>query len=238
MPRGTSTGDPGTTSSTTFEELDRRTIRGYLDDYFEESSRSTVSVLHKATILTDWTRGILDPTLLKIIITTVQYRRQGYAGGTAEVRQSMDHVQQDVLLKWSRYNLTLLQVLVLLAQLRFQAGDNIEVWNLLPIAARMIFTLGLNQEKEHSNAVIQECRRRLVWSIFHLDRKFSGGLEDLAVCSPERIHIRLPCDQHTFQRGAISRAAFLMDGVVEDGTGVDIYAFWLRLLVTRDRVLR
>ncbi|CAG9945191.1 unnamed protein product [Clonostachys rosea f. rosea IK726] len=238
MPRGTSTGDPGTTSSTTFEELDRRTIRGYLDDYFEESSRSTVSVLHKATILTDWTRGILDPTLLKIIITTVQYRRQGYAGGTAEVRQSMDHVQQDVLLEWSRYNLTLLQVLVLLAQLRFQAGDNIEVWNLLPIAARMIFTLGLNQEKEHSNAVIQECRRRLVWSIFHLDRKFSGGLEDLAVCSPERIHIRLPCDQHTFQRGAISRAAFLMDGVVEDGTGVDIYAFWLRLLVTRDRVLR
>lgn len=29
-----------------------------------------------------------------------------------------------------------------------------------------------------------------------------------------------------------------MDDVVEDGTGVDIYAFWLRLLVTRDRVLR
>ncbi|CAI6088099.1 unnamed protein product [Clonostachys chloroleuca] len=158
MPRDTSSGDPGTTSSTTFEELDRRTIRGYLDDYFEESSRSTVSVLHKATILTDWTRGTLDPTLLRIIVTTVQYWRHGYAGGSAE------------------------------------AGDNIEVWNLLPIASRMIFTLGLNQEKENFSPVTQECRRRLVWSIFHLDRKFSGGLEDLAVCPPERIHIRLPSD--------------------------------------------
>lgn len=108
MPRDTSSGDPGTTSSTTFEELDRRTIRGYLDDYFEESSRSTVSVLHKAMILTDWTRGTLDPTLLKIIVTTVQYWRHGYAGGSAEVRQFMDQVQQGVLLKWSRYNLTLL----------------------------------------------------------------------------------------------------------------------------------
>ncbi|KAK7214287.1 hypothetical protein V2G26_021465 [Clonostachys chloroleuca] len=108
MPRDTSSGDPGTTSSTTFEELDRRTIRGYLDDYFEESSRSTVSVLDKAMILTDWTRGTLDPTLLKIIVTTVQYWRHGYAGGSAEVRQFMDQVQQGVLLKWSRYNLTLL----------------------------------------------------------------------------------------------------------------------------------
>lgn len=230
--------NPGTASSTSFEELERATTRSYLDSYFEAANRSTVPILHKSTVLADWSRGKLDPALLKVILTTAQYARDGYAGGTAAVRLALDEIQRHTIANWSSYSLNLLQVLVLLTRLRFQAGDYVEVWNLLPLAARMAFTLRLNHEQEHPNAVHQECRRRLLWAIFHLDRQFSGGLEDLAVCPPEKIHVRLPCDEHTFRRGAASRAAFLSDPEVQDDTGVDVYAFLLRVLVIRDRVLR
>ncbi|KAL2204716.1 hypothetical protein CC79DRAFT_1370528 [Sarocladium strictum] len=251
-----STGVPRTIESTNtastaappsyeLDDLDRVTTRSYLEAYFEEASRFPLIILHKSTLLADWSRGRLDPSLLKIILTTVQYRRDGHPGGTPAVRQSMDQVQRDALSSWCRYTLTQLQILVLLARLRSQAGDNVDVWNLLPLTARIVFTLRLNHEQEVSqnhtqppDAVNQECRRRLVWAIYHFDRRYSGGFEDLAVCPPEKIHIRVPCDEHTFRRGAHSRAGFLSDREVLDSTTVDIFAFLLRLSVIRDRILR
>jgi hypothetical protein len=233
---------PGTIASTLGAgmdvNLDKATIRGYIDTYFETTSRSAVAILHKPTVLADWIAGRLDPTLLKAIIATGRYRAERHEHGQATARLWMREIQREVLSHVARNNVTQLQIMVLLVLFRFVAADYAEAWNLLPLAARLVFTMRLNHEEESLDSVAQETRRRLVWAIYHLDRTFCGGISDLAVCPSERMHVRLPCDEQSFQRGGQSRASFLGDESPQDGMGMDMYAFQLKLHLIRDRVLR
>ncbi len=232
-PRTTASTNPGTEAF-----LDKVTVRRYLDAYFDTASRVAIAVLHKPTVLADWNRGRLDRSLLKIIVANGRFRDQAEPDGQLVARIWMQEVQHDMLTHLTRYSLTRLQAMVLLIRIRYQAGDHSDAWSLLPIAARLAFTMRLNYEQEDLDPVAQETRRRLMWAIYHLDRQFSGGIEDLAVCPPERVRIRLPCDDQTFQRGVQSRAGFLTDHDMQDGIGMDVYAFHLRLFVIRDRILR
>lgn len=232
-PRTTASTNPGAE-----QFLDKATIRRYLDSYFENSGRSTIAVLHKPTVLADWNRGRLDPVLLKVIVATGRYRDVSEPEGQAVARIWMHEIQQDVLGHLGRFSLTQLQVIVLLIQIRFQAGDNAEAWNMLPVAARLAFTMRLNYEQDKLDPVAQEVRRRVIWTIFQLDRQFCGGIEDLTVFPPERVHVRLPCDEQTFERGVQSRAGYLTDRDMHDGIGMDVHAFQLRLYVIRDGILR
>jgi hypothetical protein len=49
----------------------------------------------------------------------------------------------------------------------------------------------------------------MMWSIWLLDRLFASGIDDLVTCATERMHVRLPCHDHTFERGLPSKAEFL-----------------------------
>lgn len=235
------TATPGTAASTVAPSLDvnldKASIRGYIDAYFETTSRSSVAILHKPTMLADWNAARLDPVLLKAVVATGRYRAEP-RDGQAMARLWMREIQSEVLSHLARNSVTQLQILVLLVRFRFVAADYAEAWNLLPLAARLAFTMRLNHEQESlRDSVAQETRRRLVWAIYQMDRSFCGGIDDLAVCPTGRMHIRLPCDEQSFQRGGQSRAGFLVDDGPQDGVGMDMYAFQLRLFLIRERVL-
>ena len=216
--------------------LDKASTRRYLEAYFKSTAREFTVFLHKPTVFANWGKGRLDASLLKTLTALGWQATNGQAEQNDIARVSLQEVQDAALRRIGRTSISQLQVLVLLTQHHVRIGNNADAWNLLPLAARMVFTLRLNYEREDLDMVERETRRRLAWAIYELDRFFCGGVQDLAVCVPEMMHIRLPCDEQSFQRGIDSRAGFLTENGVQDG--MDIHAFLPKLLATRDRILR
>ncbi|KAH8694408.1 hypothetical protein BGZ61DRAFT_420299 [Ilyonectria robusta] len=154
-------------------------------------------------------------------------------------RNWLADVQQCLLAKVGRMTIVQLQALILIVRYRLESGDTAEAWALLPLAARLAFTLRLNYELTSMQPIGQESRRRMVWAIWLIDRQFSGGIQDLAVFPTERVHIRLPCDDHSFERGIPSRAQYLNGlGLQTEGYNMDILSYYLQLHVSRDRILK
>lgn len=228
---GTSTNSPQVPSP---RGLYRSTERQYIQTYFEGAKPLTCVFLHRPSTLAEWNQGKLDPVLTKALCASGRSIEAGPSD--ALVRSWICEARDAVLSSLSRVSIQQLQTLVLVIQYFIQAGDTVEAWNLLPLAARLAFTLQLNYERPDLDPLPRECRRRLIWSVYLLDRLFSGGLEELATCPAEYLHIRLPCDERSFERGLDSQADFL-NGISQHGE-MDAVAYLVRLYSTRERILR
>ncbi|KAH6977845.1 hypothetical protein EDB82DRAFT_433486 [Fusarium venenatum] len=219
-----------------FNHENRDMIKQYLDTYFDNIDIADCIFLHRATTIAEWSQGKLDTTLLKAICASAIRLSPIQGRDSATANTWMTQVQHALVNNMGDMSVPKLQALMLvvkfLSSMRF-AGD---VWMLLSVASRVAFTKRLNYERPSIDPVRQECLRRIMWSIYAVDKIFSGGIEDLTVCPTQRIHIRLPCSQHDFQLGLKSKAPFL--GIKNDrDTDLNSLANLFRLYDIRDRVL-
>ncbi|KAH8200176.1 hypothetical protein TruAng_005688 [Truncatella angustata] len=168
-------------------------------------------------IMVEWAaerrRGLTDTSRIGILQTMPQEKSQ---------------VRQDWPLLWGLFSLAL-ELLLRQQQVDIRRR---------PRASVTCDGGRLNYEHHGIEPAKQESQRRLLWAIYQLDRMLSGGVEDLAVCPVERMHIRLPCDDHSFHRDIPSRAPRLNDYEHSDALSVGILAYHIRLNATRDRILR
>lgn len=236
-------GEPAPWTPPLLRHLDE-TEKGLIQAYFGTTDASKCLFLHGPTTLSEWERGQLDPLLVKSLCAAGLCERNA-AFPDSSAREQADtwfkEAKMGILGSLNSLSLPRLQALVLIIYHHFEIGDTIEAWNLLAIAARIAFTLKLNHERPGMDPVAQECRRRLAWQIYIMDRNFSGGLEDLEVFPVKRmLQLRLPCDDRTFERGMPSRAQFLVptEADIAGQEYMDIYSHILRIYASRDRVLR
>ncbi|KAI1859021.1 hypothetical protein JX265_010498 [Neoarthrinium moseri] len=217
---------------------DRSTIKRYIDAYFDKVNAMSCVFLHKPTILADWSQDQLDPVLTILIcaLGLLLNSRSHEQRDTARVW--VDEAQLRILGTIAKQTVGYLQALLLLVQFHFLAGHVREAWNLISLAARLAFTLRLNYEHPEIHPIEQECRRRMVWSIYLLDRMFSGGVDDLGVCPASRMYVRLPCNDHSFHRGLPSSAAYLDPCEGNETFQADLLAQHIRLYAIRERILR
>ncbi|KAH7173208.1 uncharacterized protein B0J16DRAFT_405516 [Fusarium flagelliforme] len=220
-----------------FEIESKSTIRTYLDTYFNKSDIADCVFLHRATTISEWTQGKLEKTLLKAICASALRLTPGYDAEISPAHKWISQVQNELTNQMGDLSIPKLQSLVLVVEFLFSMQFTGDVWVLVSIASRIAFTKRLNYERPAIDAIKQECLRRLMWSIYRIDKVFSGGIEDLTVCPTQRMHIRLPSSQHNFQLGSRSKAPFLWSKS-EDGTDLNVLAFLMRMYDIRDRVLR
>ncbi|KAL2839948.1 hypothetical protein BJY01DRAFT_218807 [Aspergillus pseudoustus] len=218
--------------------LDRAATRSFIDAYFHAASATIPVFLHKPTVLADWNNETINQSLLECIVAVGLFTNDTRPEGRAMARTWLQKVQDDIYKRIGQQSVSHLMTLIILLRFRFQVGDSADAWGLLAVAARSAFTMRLNYERDGLEPLVQESHRRLVWVIYLLDRLFSGGIEDLKVCPLERIHIRLPCDERSFEMGIPSKAGFIGDTSQELGAYMHPHAFKLALLATRDRILR
>ncbi|KAL3455362.1 hypothetical protein BJX64DRAFT_72484 [Aspergillus heterothallicus] len=218
--------------------LDRTATKSFIDAYFNSASTTTPVFLHKPTILADWNKESINPSLLECIVAVGLFTSDPRSEGRTMARAWLQKLQEDIFRRIGQQSIPQLMILVILLHFRFKAGDSADAWSLLALAARLALTMRLNYENEGLDPLVQETHRRLVWAIYQLDRLFSGGIEDLKVCPVERMHIRLPCDERSFEMGISSRAGFIRDIGQESGVYMHPHAFKLALLAIRDRILR
>ncbi|CAL5873992.1 uncharacterized protein PFLUO_LOCUS8277 [Penicillium psychrofluorescens] len=234
--------------------IDKIIVRRYIDTYFSKTNPMTCIFLHKPSVLAAWSKDELDPFLLRALCASGLMLMDNSYGQPSDreivvtTARTWIHEVQSVLLSShaGRFPLVQVHALVLVILFHFHVGEVAQAWDLVALAARRAFALQLNHERPELEPAARESRRRLVWAIYLLDRLFSGGIEDLAICPSERMHIKLPCDDTSFQRGIPSRAEYLesIPGSVDDAHrsddpyGKDVLAYYIRLSASRDNILR
>ncbi|KAF5663494.1 hypothetical protein FCIRC_11140 [Fusarium circinatum] len=219
-----------------FELESRDVIRQYLDTYFDKSDIADCVFLHRATTIAEWSQGKLEKTLLKAICASALRLAPTYHTESSPAHNWMKQVQHELVNHMGDMSVPKLQALMLVIKFLFSMRFTGDVWVLLSIASRVAFTKRLNYERPAIDPVRQECLRRLMWSIYVVDKVFSGGIEDLTVCPTQRMHIRLPSSHHNFQLGSRSKAPFLRSKN-ENDTDLNVLAYLMRLYDIRDRVL-
>lgn len=144
--------------------LSKAGVKAAIDAYFNAANRSGIAILHKPTVLADWSRGTLDEKVLTMITAIGSlHSRSLLPAAHAKVQL----VQDEVLSHVGKQTIAQHTVLVLLLRFRFDIGDYAEAWNLLALAARLIFTMRLNHEQKGTDAVRREMIRRSVWTVYH-----------------------------------------------------------------------
>ncbi|KAG4282381.1 hypothetical protein FPRO06_09054 [Fusarium proliferatum] len=201
-----------------FELENRDTIRQYLDTYFDKSDIADCVFLHRATTIAEWSQGKLEKTLLKAICASALRLAPTYHSETSPAHNWIKQVQHELVNHMGDMSVPKLQALMLVIKFLFSMRFTGDVWVLVSIASRVAFTKRLNYERPAIDPVKQECLRRLMWSIYSVDKIFSGGIEDLTL-------------------GSRSKAPFLRSRN-ENDTDLNVLAYLMRLYDIRDRVLR
>ena len=217
--------------------LDRETTRRYLNTYFDRAVKARECIfLHRASVLTDWNKGTLDGLLLKAICALAAQLDSPRGDEHPHAVSWMEDVQNRLLASIEKQSVTHLQTIMLVIQFNYMSGNVRVTWMLLAIAARIAFTQQFNYEQPKRDPLMQESLRRLMWSIYLFDRSVCGGLEDLAVCPPNRLHIRLPSTDYAFHHGLTSVSPYL-NQPISSGCDMRVSNYYLRLMAIRDRIL-
>lgn len=195
-----------------------------------------MSFLHQPTFLRQWHTHTVNLSLLKVVCGCALRVFSTTQEDNERAAQWMHEAELDALQNIGDLTIPRLQALTLLAFFRFTYSvHSTKALMLLGLASRLAFAKRLNYEDCALSVVEQESRRRLMWSIFVLDKFCSGGVDELTLVPAEHMGIRLPTIERAFGFGQRTDTETLRprteEGVpVSNAKGMDEFAYTIRLL--------
>jgi hypothetical protein len=109
--------------------------------------------------------------------------------------QDVDNYIMENLGEFSALNL---QIIILSANY-YHANSNLgKAWMMHSLSARLAYCLQINTDSNHESFRESECQRRMMWSIWILDRIFAGPVDEFSLCSRFMDDLRVPCDEHFY----------------------------------------
>ncbi|TGO28064.1 hypothetical protein BPAE_0032g00060 [Botrytis paeoniae] len=220
--------------------ISKATTKRYIDAYFEFiSSTPGKGFIHRATFLRNWNNGAVNPALVKAMCASSIAFVSKDAESRAAAQKWMNEAENYVWQSLSRPSAVLVEVLLVIVFYRFEHREYFKSQALTAVAAKMAFVLGLNYENNGLSTLVRECRRRLMWSIFHVDRLSAGGFPELLVCPSHSMHIQLPCSEKDFDLGIPGETAPLISIRTNESESMHLglRSFYFRISDIRHRVL-
>ncbi|KAJ5856030.1 uncharacterized protein N7529_009974 [Penicillium soppii] len=221
--------------------LQKSVIRLYVDAYFEHIAPLCENgFIHRAIFLRAWTSGTVDPALLKAVCSasaafmctepcTIEFREKWRTEAEAYVWSNI-----------GRPSMAVLQVLVVVISQNCALSRFLALQPMLGIAAKMAYMLRLNHENPQLSSIAREIRRRVMWSIFILDKRLAAGQPDLISCPKELMHIQLPSNERNFELAISARTGNLLPAQIDenDSTSLGTRAFFCKLSNIRHEILQ
>ncbi|KAI4726612.1 hypothetical protein E4T49_05630 [Aureobasidium sp. EXF-10728] len=195
-----------------------------------------MNFLHQPTFLRQWHTHTVNVSLLKVVCGCALRVFSTTQEDSERAAQWIHEAELDALQNLGDLTVPRLQALTLLAFFEFTYHvHSTKALMLLGLAARLAFTKRLNYENATLSVVEQESRRRLMWSVFVLDKFCSGGVDELTLVPAEHMEIRLPTIERAFGFGQRTDTEVLRprveDGVpISNAKGMDEFAYTVRLL--------
>jgi hypothetical protein len=107
------------------------------------------------------------------------------------------------------------------------------------LVARLAYILRLNHEEDRLPFLIQERRRRLMWSIYVMDTFYSSGRTEFTACPTDTIHLRLPCNEQSFAMDVPVVTEPLVPPTDQPPSrDMGLMAYCIRVIDIRDRTQR
>jgi hypothetical protein len=198
------------------------------------------SFIHKPSFLRKFHHDKLDSIFL------------GCVCGIASRFLERDNPRQDYVSEWlkevegqmwprmAEMKIENLQILLLLICWYSLDRKISNMWTSSAMAARIAYGMRLNCESTNPMPFIsKEVRRRMMWSIFMLDKFYSGGFAELTLSNVSTMHLNLPCDERNFELDIPTTTATLTptspSGTLESGIG--LMGHMSRLVKIRHEVL-
>ncbi|CAG7928568.1 unnamed protein product [Penicillium olsonii] len=220
--------------------LEKTIIRLYIDAYFEYVAVLCENgFIHRALLLRAWTRGAVDPALLKAMCSaSADYVPASMSASTRRESWLLE-AESYIWSNIGRPSIAVLQVLVIVTSQKFALTRFLALQPLLGIAAKMAFMLRLNHENSKLSITAREIRRRIMWSIFILERRLAGGQVDLVTCTHNLMHIQLPSNVKDFELGISGRTGLLVSSDIdEESSNMGTRAYFCRLSSIRHEILQ
>lgn len=220
--------------------FEKSLIRLYVDAYFEHISPLCENgFIHRAIFLRAWTSGRVAPALLKAICSASAEFVSSESTTPSRRETWRSEAETYIWSNIGRPSMTVLQVLVVVISQNFALSRFQTLQPLLGIAAKMAFLLRLNHENNKLSVTGREMRRRVMWSIFILERRLAGGQLDLISCRKDLMHIQLPSNERDFELGIQSTTGSLLPGDIdEQPSSMGTRAYFCRLSSIRHDILQ
>lgn len=213
-------------------------VRQLIDAYFEYIYPIPVfNFLHRADFLQAWSAGQIPSYLIWAICgAAARFLSEEVPN---HYRDSwVDQAETAILQHVGHISLSRLQALMVILFDRAANQQFGKVFNLLAIAVRAAYTLRLHWDNAAASFSTQECRRRLMWSIFAFDKMCAGGMVEYTLCEAETVHIQLPCRERYFEFDTPVQTGSLATRPDISASGLSLSAVILRVLDVRHRILR
>ncbi|KAH7353139.1 fungal-specific transcription factor domain-containing protein [Pyrenochaeta sp. MPI-SDFR-AT-0127] len=195
------------------------------------------SFLHRADILRQYSLGTLSPILL-LAICGAASRFLPFEPECSDMATSwIERAETITLRSLGKASISKIQTLMILGYNRRCNHQSNKTFYFLPLAARMAYLLKLHKENIKLPFVEQECRRRLMWCIFTVDRFAAGGVPEYITLPVAGLNIQLPCQERNFETDVPVRTGNLLDHT-SSTSELSLSALSLRLFHVRNQVLQ
>lgn len=216
-------------------------IRLYIDAYFEHIAPLCENgFIHRAIFLQAWNSGTVDPALLKAVCSASAAFKSTDPVTAEQEERWRTEAEAHIWLNIGRPSLVVLQVLVVVISQNCALSRFLALQPLLGMAVKMAYILRLNHENVQLSTTAREIRRRIMWSIFILDKRYAAGQSDLISCPKEQMHIQLPSNERDFELAISGRTGTLIPTHIDEGdsTSMGTRAYFCQLSNTRHEILQ
>lgn len=238
---------PCSTGAVSTSLLSRDVVRRHIDAYFEHIyPLQGYDFLHYPTVLEKLHSGQMSPILCTAICATVAMflSPSDKSARTVAIEWSAE-VDHYLLANMNRLEILNLQLMVLSMFQHFAYRQFGRVWQMHGSATRLALAFQLNDDspvyfgRSPASPVEQECRRRLMWSLFVWDKLLSAGIDEFVGIPDQWMRLSLPCNEHYFQLEMGQRTGTLSDGIrVLSERDLGSKGLFLILQTLRHRILR
>ncbi|KAJ3460792.1 hypothetical protein MRS44_011659 [Fusarium solani] len=216
-------------------------VKQHIDAFFEFIYPiPCYGFLHRASLLQAWSRGHLSPLVLRAICgLTTRFIHPNDANQANLARKWIQETESELLSRLSQPRVSDVEAWLLVTFAQYLSRQFSKMLVSMSLTSRLAYILRLNHENDRPSFLLQERRRRLMWSIFTTDTLYSSGKTEFTSCTTETLHIRLPCDEKSFSMDIDVSTGLLNSEIDASGeSNIGLLGYCLRVLDIRDRCQR
>lgn len=230
------------TSLTVIRDLGigKNTVKKHIDAYFDLIHPiPCYGFLHRATLLQSWSKNELNPcVLLALCGITSRFIHPGSSVHQNTARKWIQDAESHLLQQLARPQISDIEAWLLITLDHYLSQRVSKMLVSMALASRLAYILRLNYEDTRQEFLVQERRRRLMWSIYVMDSLYSSGKAEFTACTAETLHIRLPCNEKSFSMDIPVTTEPLHPPLHSDTTTMSLLGYCIRVLDIRNRTQR
>ncbi|QKD61586.1 uncharacterized protein FOBCDRAFT_192040 [Fusarium oxysporum Fo47] len=220
--------------------ISKQTVKQHIDAYFDLIHPiPCYGFLHRATLLQSWSKNELNPCVLSAICgITSRFIDPGSSEHRAIAKRWIEDAESHLLRRVAQPRLSDIEAWLLVTLDHYLSQRVSKMLVSMALTSRLAYILRLNHEDPRQKFLVQERRRRLMWAIYIMDSLYSSGKTEFTACTPETLHIRLPCAEKSFSMDAPVITVPLHSSPHEDISNIGLLGYCIRVLDIRNRVQR